>query len=83
MVSFKTVNGKEACTTRLKLLLLLCNGSGFKTVNGKEACTTRGRKEVHIDGLRSRFKTVNGKEACTTAGVKSGVVTLRKSVFWK
>ena len=39
--SFKTVNGKEACTT---WKCVLRDGpqeyASFKTVNGKEACTT-------------------------------------------
>ena len=40
--SFKTVNGKEACTTAG---FNISDGSflvSFKTVNGKEACTTCG-----------------------------------------
>ena len=38
--SFKTVNGKEACTTHRDFELDGKSFISFKTVNGKEACTT-------------------------------------------
>ena len=37
---FKTVNGKEACTTQRCHFCTRSKWRCFKTVNGKEACTT-------------------------------------------
>ena len=61
--SFKTVNGKEACTT---WKCVLRDGpqeyASFKTVNGKEACTTHiryfgGRRNAtNFELLESDYK---------------------------
>ena len=66
-VSFKTVNGKEACTTANIMVNTIRIGvKRFKTVNGKEACTTIYAFLHYSVCSGCSFKTVNGKEACTT-----------------
>ena len=54
---FKTVNGKEACTTR-KLFHRLWKNSAksFKTVNGKEACTTTSQQHGTVEPTQSVSK---------------------------
>ena len=70
-ISFKTVNGKEACTTSRTFGGTRERVSvSFKTVNGKEACTTSRTFGGTRERVSVSFKTVNGKEACTTINRK-------------
>ena len=82
MGSYKTVNGKRSCTTKINALRTIEIFKRYKTVNGKRSCTTGLMNEFN-KFKPSSYKTVNGKRSCTTAAFKHVAATLRKSRFWK
>ena len=82
--SFKTVNGKEACTTSADTELVRGNCSPFQNRKryGSMHDLTNKQKRPAITSSLS-FKTVNGMEACTTGDIVVGVVTPQKSTLGK